>query len=175
MNVGILILIFLFLMNRVNNNQEKNLTQILLILQILTFQDLVIFRFHKKTTTCMQYTILLNIWIEHWWFSPTYTKISSVRAFFTLFHFCKNIFAISDYSSFVGLVLRHADEISLRSTYFLSGPKLALIYAHQRPTKVLLIFQSKKLWYKKSLQNCIFCKGYQVSTPPFRNNRFVLD
>ena len=106
---------------------------------------------------------------------PTYTKISSVRAFFTLFHFCKNIFAISDYSSFVGLVLRHADEISLRSTYFLTGPKLALIYAHQRPTKVLLIFQSKKLWYKKSLQNCIFCKGYQVSTPPFRNKHFMLD
>ena len=106
---------------------------------------------------------------------PTYTKISSVRAFYTLFHFCKNIFAISDYSSFVGLVLRHADEISLRSTYFLTGPKLALIYAHQRPTKVLLIFQSKKLWYKKSLQNCIFCKGYHVSTRLFRNKHFMLD
>lgn len=146
-----MIIIEIFL-ESVNNNQE--------ISTILVFSILFYYNF---------------IWIERWWFSPTYTKISSVRAFFTLFHFCKNIFAISDYSSFVGLVLRHADEISLRSTYFLTGPKLALIYAHQRPTKVLLIFQSKKLWYKKSLQNCIFCKGYHVSTRLFRNKHFMLD
>ena len=86
------------------------------------------------------------------------TKISSVfELFLHFFVFAQKTFLQFLTISFVGLVLRHADEISLR-TYFLTGPKLALIYAHQRPTKVLLIFQSKKLWYKKSLQNCIFSK-----------------
>ena len=57
------------------------------------------------------------------------TKISSVfELFLHFFVFAQKTFLQFLTISFVGLVLRHADEISLR-TYFLTGPKLALIFA----------------------------------------------